>query len=195
MSKSTGQQVSEQHPCRGKWNGGKDIPGAVPRVPVRQPDQARRLQRAAWRAPRWGQARDQAESGVSPRVGKQAEAQPEAAPGTWGGGGGVSAESAMGPHLPSCSPLLVGTGSSLGRQIMGWEGSTSLYMGTEQCCPAQPGPHQTAKHNGSLRQADNSALSGRGQPGWHPLPLCFSLAPVSESLELMTLGTMNGEQV
>lgn len=75
---------------------------------------------------------------------------------------------------------------------MDWEGRISLSMDTEQCCPARPSPYQTAKHNGSVRQAYNSALSGQGQSGWHPLYLCFSLAPVSESLRINDLG--NNEQ-
>lgn len=136
--------------------------------------------------------------GCHPGLAKQAEAQPEAAPGTWRGRGWGRLQNQQWPPSallltpPGGHRILPGAARC---QIMGWEGSTSLYLGTEQCCPAQPGPQQTAKHNGSLRQADNSALSGRGHPGWHPLPLCFSLAPVSESLKLMTLGTMNGEQV
>lgn len=90
----------------------------------------------------------------------------------------------MGPHLPSFSPLLLGHRLTVGEaecQIMGWEGRPLSGMGMVWGCPALQGPHQTANHKASLRQADNSALSIQAQPGWHSLHLCFSLAPLSES--------------
>lgn len=166
--KSTGQQVREQYP-HFESNEMETIPGDVPRGPCQtaQLGQAWRFQRG------WDRARNQAESGASPEVGGIGTSPAKGSPGSLGG---------------SVSKGLTPPGGARGHRrkakccIMGWEGRSALCMGTEQCCPAKPGPHQTAKHNGSLRQADNSALSGQRPLGWHPLRLCFSLAPVRESL-------------
>lgn len=118
--------------------------------------------------------------GRHPGWATQAQAQPETAPGTWG----------QNQQWPPPALLLTlpggaqdhGRGSQMPDNGLG--GQNLSLRGTERCCPAQPGPRQTAQHKGSLRQADNSALSGRGRAGWHPLHLCFSLAPVSESLRM-----------
>lgn len=140
-----------------KWK--QRIPGDVPRGPCQtaQPDQAWRFQRG------WDPARNQAESGASPQIGGIGTSPAKDSPGSLGG---------------SVSKGLVAPGGAQGHRrearcrTMGWEGRSAPCVGTEQCGPAQPGPHQTATHNGSLRQADNSALSGREQP--HPLHLFLS---------------------
>ena len=120
------------------------------------------------------------ETGVLPRVGQT---------GTSPGSG--SPRNQQWPHLPSCSPLLLGHRLIIREaecQIVGWKGRPLSGMGMVWGCPALPGPHQTANHKASLRQADNSALSIQAQPGWHSLHLCFSLAPVSESLRVTDSG-------
>ena len=77
----------------------------VPRG-LSQSDQARRLQRGAWWAPRWGQARDQAESGASPRVDQTGTSPTRGSPSNLG------VESAMAPTCPPVHPSWRSIGSS-----------------------------------------------------------------------------------
>lgn len=108
------------------------------------------------------------ELGVSPRVGKQAEAQPEAALGTWEGGKGCRIINGPLPALLLTSPG--GHGILTGEPDNGLGGQHLSVYGHGAVLPGLPGPHQTAKHNGSLRQADNPALSGWGSRAGSPCP-------------------------
>jgi hypothetical protein len=138
---------------------------------------------------RWGWTRDQTELGASPRVGKTGKSPRRDGPRSLGD------RISHGSTLPSCFPSSWHTQY---HQEAG-PGGQNLSLEWAQGCGAQsqkqpsltlprlPAPHQTT---------NTKPLSGRqtiqpfqAQGSWTGIPvLCFSLAPVNESLRLMVLG-------
>lgn len=169
--KSTGQRVREQHPgphLEGNEMETRTFQGMCAEAPVRQQDQARRLQRAAWPAPR-GSGQKPGRIRASPKVGKTGLSPARDSPTNLG------QNQRRAPARPPAQPPWQGTGSSAGTpDAREWAGRAEPLCVRARSRTARPRQART-------RQPSTTVLSG-GQTispfrlraaRLAPLPLCL----------------------